>query len=271
MMIKRNSSIELYRCLLMFGIVLLHCAGKGASIAPWLGNLLKFCVTGFVFISGYYGIKFSWRKLGKLYALGVFCAFIGAMFQVVFGGSVGVLPETWNNLRWFWFLHAYAILMFFAPILNLAFECRRRELVKLMLPIAFLLFGWSFCYEIGHLRPYVLHTDGLGSHTALTLIGVYLMARWFRVSEIENKITTKSLAFALILLPMAAIGLAPYNSIFAFIMAASCFLVFKRLKVDGDWSLYLSPSMLSVYFLHSTRPGMLMIHNCVKSTGGSQP
>lgn len=78
---KRDCSIELYRVILMFGIVLLHTVGKGDVRAPWIGCLLKFCVTGFVFISGYFGIKFSWGKIGRLYAVAAFCALAGAVAQ----------------------------------------------------------------------------------------------------------------------------------------------------------------------------------------------
>ena len=266
---KRNSSIELYRCLLMFGIVLLHCAGCGEARAPWLGNMLKFCVTGFVFISGYYGIKFSWSKIGKMYALGAYCAILGAVVQACFGGeNHGLVYESWLNMRRLWFLHAYAVLMAFAPILNLAFERKGRELALLLFPVVALVFGWSYCYEIGHLRPYVLPTVGLGSHTPLTLIGIYVAARWIHVSGVEERISSICFTFIVALLPIAAVGLAPYNSIFALILAMLTFLIFKRHVKCGEWASRIAPSMLSVYFLHSTGAGLAVIHNYVRSSGG---
>lgn len=267
---KRNSSIELYRCLLMLGIVLLHSAGCGEARAPWIGNMLKFCVTGFVFISGYFGVKFSWIKLGKMYALGLYCAILGAVVQTWLCGSEGVVNEAWLNLRRMWFLHAYAVLMAFAPILNLAFERKGREMALLMMPVLALVFGWSYCYEIGHLRPYVIYTEGLGAHTPLTLIGIYLAARWIRVSALEEKIESKYLWLISVLLPIAAVGLAPYNSVFALGLAALTFIVFKRCVRCGEWVLRISPSMLAVYFLHTTGAGLAFIYNSVKSTGGGK-
>lgn len=262
---KRNPSIELYRCMLMFGIVLLHCAGNGAARAPWLGNLLKFCVTGFVFISGYFGIKFTWRKLLYLYGVAIYCAFLGAITQYCVTGNIHILGNSFLYMKRFWFLHAYAVLMLFAPILNHAFELRGRELLLVIFPVLVLVFGWSYCYEIGHLKPYVFETAGLGAHTPLTLIGIYVLAKWFRILEIEECIKDwHAFICTIILIPVAAVGLAPYNSIFAFALAVSVFLIIKRKTVHcGQWPTLLAPSMFSVYLLHVTDPGLSIIRHYV--------
>ena len=253
---KRNPSIELYRLLLMFGIVLLHCAGKGDYTAAWLANLFKFCVPGFVFISGYFGVKFSWGKLGRLYALGAICAILGAFVQWAWRGEADFAVNWLMYMKWFWFLHAYAILMLFAPILNLAIIQGGGYKLTVM-PLVALVFGWSYLYEIGHLKPFVFPASGLGAHTPLTLIGIYLLARLFRSLELDAKIPTKYVLAAIaVCLPFAAIGLAPYNSPFAFCIAAGLFILFKRFVKCGEWVLFVAPSMFSVYLLHSTKPGL---------------
>ena len=119
---KRDNSIELLRILLMFGICMIHVVGKGAYSQRWLANLLKICVPGFVFITGYFGIKFSWSKLSGLYAIGAYCALAGASaWTLMQTDSVGVASfyRRWfTDMNWFWFLHSYAVLMMVAPILN---------------------------------------------------------------------------------------------------------------------------------------------------------
>lgn len=253
---KRNPSIELYRILLMFGIVLLHSAAKGDHVAFGLSNLLKFCVPGFVFISGYYGIKFSWGKLGRLYVLAAVCALVGVFAEWAHLGDMDFAANWILYMKWFWFLHAYVILMMFAPILNLAIIQGGGYKLTVM-PIVVLAFGWSYLYEIGHLKPFVFPASGLGAYTPLTLIGIYLLARLFRVYELDVKMPTKYVLVTIALcLPFAAIGLAPYNSLFAFCIAAGLFVLFKRFVKCGEWVLFVAPSMFSVYLLHSTKPGL---------------
>ncbi len=71
---KRNSAIEIYRVVLMLGIVALHEYSYVGMGHNWVPRLLTSCVVGFVFISGYYGVKLSLAKLAKLYGVAIFCA-----------------------------------------------------------------------------------------------------------------------------------------------------------------------------------------------------
>lgn len=52
----RNVGIEIYRVSLMFGICVLHSITQGPYNSPLGARLLLWCVTGFVFISGWFGI-----------------------------------------------------------------------------------------------------------------------------------------------------------------------------------------------------------------------
>ena len=69
---NRNAAIEFFRCLLMFGIVVQHVVGQSAYIRHGADFLTNWCVCGFVFVSGYFGIKFKPSKFLSLIALGVF-------------------------------------------------------------------------------------------------------------------------------------------------------------------------------------------------------
>ena len=76
----RISGIELYRALLMFGICLLHTVsqGNGGVGSAVVCSVLQACVCGFVFISGWFGIRFRPAKLVRLYGVGVFAALVNA-------------------------------------------------------------------------------------------------------------------------------------------------------------------------------------------------
>lgn len=80
---QREANIEVYRVALMFGICLLHTIGYGGNTTPWMQNVLLSCVVGFVFISGWFGVKFSWWKLVKLYGIGLYCAMVFGILSVI--------------------------------------------------------------------------------------------------------------------------------------------------------------------------------------------
>ena len=111
---KRDTAIELYRVMLMFGICLLHAIGNSAEPKVWMQNILASCVVGFVFISGWFGIKFTWMKIAKLYGIGLYCALVyglvaswGEPQYLLSAAKLGFFKLTHG----FWFLHAYALMM----------------------------------------------------------------------------------------------------------------------------------------------------------------
>lgn len=135
----RYSNIELLRLVLMLMIVMFHYVCHGlhfnttsaytTPFHPWWGWFLYpivcYKVNCFVFISGYFGIKFSTKKILSFiiqlffYAL---CTFI--IFTLLNGNSLSVFfnVSTWCKLfningRW-WFAYSYLFLMLLAPILN---------------------------------------------------------------------------------------------------------------------------------------------------------
>ena len=144
---KRNPSIELYRILLMFGICWLHCLCQGAWCGMWPRWVLSACVPGFVFISGYFGVKFSVSKALRLYSVPIYASllapFVGGAF--LHGCYWKEVVRVWHADGGFWFVHAYVILTILAPLINKFFEnvsvCQgRRELIRVLLPLSFLVF-----------------------------------------------------------------------------------------------------------------------------------
>lgn len=119
---KRNPSIELYRVGLMFGICLLHLISFGSVRCAFVSNILASCVVGFVFISGWFRVKFSWMKLARLYGIGLYAALVFGLISWALGDvntAGGVLLLGWHKLtHGFWFLHAYAVMMMLSPAIN---------------------------------------------------------------------------------------------------------------------------------------------------------
>ena len=168
---KRNVNVEVFRVALTFGICLLHTIVFGGYAAPWMQNILSSCVVGFVFISGWFGVKFSWRKLVKLYGIGLYCSFVFAILFVAFGSCevdllrVGMVA--FRRLRTNWFLNAYVVMMILAPFINavtkdlpmLTKDTWRQYLV--LLPFLAMVWVWGFGRTLPYGAQVLPKTDGL--------------------------------------------------------------------------------------------------------------
>ena len=258
---KRNSSIELYRVLLMFGICLLHAVGFGGHGVSWACNILTTCVVGFVFISGWFGVRFSWWKVLKLYGIGAYAAMVFGSLLLITGGASDVgtaLAKGYDKLiHGFWFLHAYALMMCFAPLVNAAVE--RGKMVA-VLPLLVSVWFWGFGLTLPWFETHLPKTDGLDAYGGLTLTAIYAAARICREWHLDERVRMRWLLAALpVLCALTGIGLGDYNSPFAFALAGVCFLLVAHVKLPewlGRAVLALSPSMFAVYLMHTNEIGL---------------
>lgn len=255
---NRNPAVELYRVGAMFGIVLLHTIVQGGYLrSRGLDNVLLSCVTAFVFISGYFGIRFSVRKIIRLIALGCYCSFIAA---VIGGGMCCVWDGLFLDIiRYHWFLWAYLVLMCFAPMLNLAFEGELKEVLPRVVPVILIVFGWSYLTMIPGLKRYCPTVQGFGSLTPLTLIGIYLAARLSHKVLASVHLGSRVFAGLVILsLPIAWIGFGHYNSVASLVLAGASFYLVERLPVSeriGNLLILAVPSLFPIYLLHCNAVG----------------
>lgn len=277
-MIKRDIGIELYRCLLMVGIVALHtfqCAGYGfSSFCRWI----EFCVDGFVFISGWYGVQFGWKKVAKLFSLALFYSAIYSLLTP-YSGGLGVIIKAAGN---YWFVNAYVMLMCFAPIVNECMERLRGEdvgrVLAVVAPLLVAVFCWSFCCGVPGVREWIPYAHGFGSHSFLTMLGVYVAARLARMFELDKTVPTRFLWVLIgVLSVLAFLNLNKYNSPVAVLMGAACFLLMKRLtmgegnisRIFEDIVLSVSPCMISVYLIHSCRSDFVIVKRLLAIWEGS--
>lgn len=193
---KRDGEIELYRMLLMVGICLMHTLqASGLGMSP-LSHLMEGCVDGFVFISGWFGVKFSWNKLLRLYAVALWCAVVCTAGLAVNNHLNGVefdvfrfIRSAWTQFGYYWFVHAYALMMVLAPYVNAAFE--RTKSIRFYLPFLVFSFGLSFAAIVPGLKGLIPLTPGLNPHAGLTLLGVYIVARLVRLHGLDEKVRTR--------------------------------------------------------------------------------
>lgn len=197
---QRNSSIELYRILATFAVLIVHF--NGWFVGDWplpdydISNPTLFrtgqiviealsiiCVNMFVIISGYFGIKLKLSSIVKLYVYlaliyiplylfryvstheFVFADFLEKCFVISYAG---------------YFIQCYFMLMILSPVLNSFIEKYGRDSLKWVL-VFWVLEFWFSCImgveELGYNRGYsVIH-----------FVLIYMIARCIKLYEEDIK------------------------------------------------------------------------------------
>lgn len=179
----RNSSIEVLRIIFMFFILSIHIYGHGSGLnydwiyslgADWstawnlsLYSLGKIGVTGFIFISGYFGIKTSKRSLFLILS---FPFFYALLLNLYFGhyGFYDIINLVFAFNGW-WFVSCYVFLMLLAPFVEEGIKKVSER--QLLLSVAGM-FIYTYVMRF-------LFKDN--SHDIILLLTVYLGARYLRL------------------------------------------------------------------------------------------
>ena len=264
---ERDASIELYRCLMMFGIVFIHSAYCSIGSFTWENAIGKWCVDGFVLISGFCGIRrFSVVKVLKLYATMAFLvAYIG-LISCLLGWYRLTLVGMIDSIKGYWFVHAYVVVMLLAPIINVAAEREDRKV--LLYPFVSVVLLWGLASELPILNKVLWKTAGIESYSGLTLAAVYAVGRICKVDEWNKRIKP---VWALCLLPVlwgvVCIGirnsegawiqgwLGNYSSPFSVMIAVMVLVLSTRIKLPlwfGRVVILVSASMFPVYIIHGS-------------------
>lgn len=223
-------------------------------------NVFASCVVGFVFISGWFGVRFSWGKVAKLYGVGMYAAIVFGILMHVTGmaanGGAAVVMAYNKLVHGFWFLHAYVLMMCLAPLVDAGIE---KGGVTAVLPLLVAVWLWGFGLTLPWFETHLPKTAGLDAYGGLTLTAIYAAARLCRKWRVEEWLKTRWLLLAVpVLCALTGVGFGDYNSPFAFALAGVCFLIVSRLTLPtwlGKVVLALSPSLFAVYLLHTNEVG----------------
>lgn len=180
---KRNSSIEILRMMFMAGIVFLHTYYFGADAnIEWiyslglddesvyqlsLYSLSRLGVTGFIFVSGYYGIQMNARRLYKLLSMLVFYYVVTSVVSRN-GVGIGIVMGAVHAWDSWWFIASYFVICIISPILNegLARLSKRQ--------FQYVVAGLVIYTYIGH---FIIGKD---SHDTELLLSIYIIARYLK-------------------------------------------------------------------------------------------
>jgi len=163
----RNSNIELLRIISMMMIMVLHFLGHSKNV--WEGGLSadmliwnmneSLCISAtaiFVLISGYFGIRFTFRKLLSLYLQCFIWGLVGYLLYALCANTPPVKLSTlfgrvfaFTHNKW-WFVNTYLELIFLAPLLNAAIEYfNKKQHFYFIMLFACVTLYMGYCRETG--------------------------------------------------------------------------------------------------------------------------
>ena len=264
--IKRNASIELLRFILMIAICMWHTMVHGFNYAnismvntPQVQHIIimAICVPAvdtFMFISGYYGIRFSYDKLLKLTIQALLIANIITIIKLPFGGCLSfydqLLPVS-SGITW-WFLSVYAVIMVLSPIINSGINTIDKKTFRNILIILFFIFT---------IVKYKLEGGG---YNLITLLLVYLLGRYCNKAQIvlsgKKSVLLWLILFSLLLLIMfyqlyygdvhSIWTILSYNNPIIILMSVTIFYFTLSIKnKTHKWASFLGYHSFSIYLI----------------------
>lgn len=275
----RLSNFELLRIVCMLMICLLHAhtfvSGNPTkteivnSPLPSLFRVFIYYLTivsvgVFVLISGWFGIRFSLKKLSSLLFQVLFFVVVGGIIcfdqlqHLSIGGILGAFVM--GNSE-YWFIKVYLLLMLFIPIINSFIEntCKKQLEFVLLGGFAFLFFyGWVFpdstdwilhgysfpcfvyLYILGrYLRLYPNRLTLCKCHNYMFIyLGLGMISTFFELFLISRNIDFKGRQHF-------------YFSPIIILMSVSLLLMFSKIKIQNKFINWVSISSLSVYLFHN--------------------
>lgn len=197
---QRQSNFELLRLICMMMVIIGHVNyGKEGwptqaliNEMPWLylwrvlvNQFTIISVPVFVMISGWFGIRPSFRGFCNLMFQVFFSVALCAVLALSFGEGIDLKQALLSMLgAGHWFIPSYVILFVLSPVLNAFVERVEEKQFRFFLVIFFLAeFFYGYITEVGYFYR---------GYSALHFIGLYLLARYLHLYP--NRFTRMSSA-----------------------------------------------------------------------------
>lgn len=274
----RQSGIELLRIIAMLFVVIQHVNGFGnaspcdkavaiqspmyCSLRFFIESVVIVGVNVFVLISGWFGIRASYRGLLKFVFQIVFLDLLVYAVLVAFGQrelSLRHIISQGTSLG-YWFVHSYLLLYILSPVLNMFADAVSKKGF-----IAVLIMFYAYQTFYGWIYP----TSGAIAmgYSPISFMGLYLLARYIRIhgdgmSCVKNKWLIFTIVGIILLNTLSALMLARfgfegmidrlyyYCSPFLIIQALALVVLFYRLNLSSKVINWVASSCFAVYLIH---------------------
>ena len=269
----RQSNMELLRMVSMLLVLVIHA---NTAFAPWpigqqsvldnpvhcslrflIESLSVVCVNSFILLSGWFGIKFSFKRLLSFVFQVLFFSLILSLLPSARGQGAHLFVDVFT-LNQYWFVRAYIILFILSPALNLFAERASKVLFRNVL-IAFFIMQTLFAY-ISNSNWF---EDGF---SPLPFIGLYLLSRYIRIHKpafstlgkgadagVYSGIALLITLLSVLLFRFFSTGGRLYNYTNPLVIAASVYFVlfFSKLNMRHSPAInWFAASAVGAYLLH---------------------
>lgn len=220
----------------------------------------RFCI--------YFSMVWIALQLAKDYvACGDCCVVCGnrCRDRSVFRGGDCFIQAFMKQFSSYWFLWCYVVVMLLSPLINKALDAcdNIKEALAVVLPVVILVFGWNWIFPAAAitLRTTLPAPSGFGSHTFLTLTGIYIAGRFLRkwlIGYFPTDWKMVIFCFGLMVIVSLDSRLGRYCSPFSVVLAACWVLLFKEVKIPAFAATilrFITPSLFAVYLLHVSNIG----------------
>lgn len=285
---QRNPSIELLRLVLMFMVTIQHWIFHGLGLVGLTNESIEikvpsnqmfimlsvssFCacaVNCFIIISGYFSINTSWRKLYNLAFMVLFYTILFCSIPLFYRGDI---KEAFYSFLFishseYWFIKCYILLMFFAPMINIAFKYLTRQ--QMSLTLGGLIFIAVYIGFIWRREP---NPNG---YTLLQFIMLYSVGRFIHMYEFDVSLKKALLGYVLssMILALSAYvifhnsgnsntwSMFRYNNPLLILSALFLFYIFIKITPPyGNVINKLSISALAIYLIQDSRFGYIVLY-----------
>lgn len=228
-----------------------------------LTSLFFVGVNCFVFISGYYGVKFKSKTIVSLVIQALFYSISIAIFALLVGYKLGMkdyinaifpISSSLTSGTW-WFLTAYIALLFIAPLLNHSIAYfNKKQMTIILAGMLFLNCFSSFIFNNTYISG-----DGYSIYNFIT---IYVLARYINKYQIQIKkpfliyLGTSLFIFGITLffnieLRQMIEPANRYNNPFLILAAVGLFFTFKNMSFSSNTINKLAPLAFGVYLIHN--------------------
>lgn len=277
----RNMTVEYLRVIFIFLIVLLHILwtdyggvyllpsnhSTEAYIQLGLTNLTSIGVTGFILISGYYGVKLKISRILSLWIQTTTYALISVVAIFIIGGDGSFVKKVFDApLMLFdgcwWFVTDYLILMLLSPFLNAGLDVlNKRQLLLVISVLSFIMYGAEWYHAKNASTPLLL------------FFNTYLVGRYIKLYPVNSLRQFKYPIFIiglslLIVEPMIlhAIGLdgkmkfvSGNFNVLVLITDISLLQICLSQQKMGKGN-FLTRNVLAIYLVHESEFGRKILH-----------
>ena len=261
--------MELLRLVCMFMVMVCHANGYinegdlfgvNGVIRLIINQFCLICVNCFVMLSGWFGIRASWKGIAKLLFQVVFVAVLCFAVFAALGQPVSFKNDLFPYLAFgygYWFVISYLVLYALSPVL----EAFIRDVSESNFRKAL-----YFIFAAEMVYGYILGGGSYGfGFSPMAFISIYLLARYTRMYP--GKLFALNKKYDLLVYVLATVlsiigfwfgyklfgmgfHLNHYDSPLAIIASLYFLLFFSKLKIESKMVNWLAASAFSIYLFH---------------------